>query len=292
VGYPVLKAQEMSFTESIREQYRPALLGALLDRVALGLKFKNTIKAPLPRMADFARFAMAVEYGQGQNGLQSGSFESAYRANIAGAVDKAIESNPVAAAILELMGTCTRWEGTAGALVGKLQALSDDPRIKKLTTRTLGRWLGSKANQTDLQAVGLEVDSYRTKHNRGWLITYADRPDKHQNLMSPTSPTSPPRAGAGSSGDMKDKHDVTQKSVDVTPGSSGDMKLDAGDMKPDLMSPPKPRADAGGDISDNGDMKKPCLSGGTSDDQDKRLSVPKSKDPDCGQKFKLGLMVR
>jgi hypothetical protein len=214
-------------------------------------------------------------------------------------LDKAIESNPVAAAILELMSTCTRWEGSAGALVGKLQALSDslrgeaiDPRIKKLTARTLGRWLGSKANQTDLQAVGLEVDSYRNMNNRGWVITYADRPDKHQNLMSLTSLTSYPRAGAGSEHDMKYKPDVMETSFDVMPGATHDMKPDSHDMNPDLMSCPEPRADAGYDINDINDMKKPCLSGGTSDDQDKRLSVPKSKDPDCGQKFKLGLMVR
>lgn len=198
------------------------------------------------------------------------------------------------------MSTCTRWEGSAGALVGKLQALSDslrgeaiDPRIKKLTARTLGRWLGSKANQTDLQAVGLEVDSYRNMNNRGWVITYADRPDKHQNLMSLTSLTSYPRAGAGSEHDMKYKPDVMETSFDVMPGATHDMKPDSHDMNPDLMSCPEPRADAGYDINDINDMKKPCLSGGTSDDQGKSLSaVPKSKDPDCGQKFKLGLMVR
>jgi hypothetical protein len=88
------------------------------------------------------------------------------------------------------MSTCTRWEGSAGALVGKLQALSDslrgeaiDPRIKKLTARGLGRWLSSKANQTDLQAVGLEVDSYRSpdkKRDRGWLLSWNDPPIKKQ----------------------------------------------------------------------------------------------------------------
>jgi hypothetical protein len=201
-----LKATTLTYLaiESMREQYRPALLGALLDRVALGLKFKNTIKAPLPRMADFARFAMAVEYGQGQNGgIPSGSFAEAYQDNIAGAVEKTIESNPVAAAILELMSTCTRWEGSAGALVGKLQALSDslrgeaiDPRIKKLTARGLGRWLSSKANQTDLQAVGVEIDSYRSGNERGWLLTWADKPQKITSQMSQA------RQGAGSGCDI------------------------------------------------------------------------------------------
>jgi len=80
---------------------------------------------------------------------------------------------------------------------------------------------------------------------------------------------------------MKDKHDVTQKSVDVTPGATHDMKPDSHDMKPDLMSCPEPRADAGYDINDINDMKKPCLSGGTSDDQGKNLSaIPNSSDPD------------
>jgi len=98
---------------------------------------------------------------------------------------------------------------------------------------------------------------------------------------------------------MKYKPDVMETSFDVMPGATHDMKPDSHDMNPDLMSCPEPRADAGYDINDINDMKKTCLSGGTSDDQDKRLSVPKSKDPDslrgeaiCGQKFKLGLMVR
>jgi hypothetical protein len=100
-------------------------------------------------------------------------------------VDKAIESNPVAAAILELMSTRDQWEGTAGELVGKLQALSaDDPSIKKPTARGLGRWLSSKANQADLQAVGVAVVSYRSPggKERGWFLNWTDRPDKHMRI--------------------------------------------------------------------------------------------------------------
>lgn len=265
----------LEILESLREQYRPALLGALLDRVALGLKYKDTIKAPLPRMADFARFAMAVEYGQGQNGLQSGSFASAYQENIAGAVEKAIESNPVAAAILELMSTCTRWEGSAGALVGKLQDLSDDPRIKKLTARGLGRWLSSKANQTDLQAAGLEVDSYRSPggKERGWLLTWADKPQKITSQMSQMSQA---RLGAGFGCDIiqnRQTDNVTSPPDNVT--------------SPDNVtktSQLEPRQGADCDVCDVCDIIFDGLSGNTSDSQDKSLSVPKSKDPDCQQK--------
>ena len=85
----------------------------------------------------------------------------------------------MAAAILELMSTCTRWEGTAGALVGKLQSLSDDPKIKKLTSRGLGRLLSSKAFIQDLQAVGVVVDSYRKaggNRERGWIISATTPP--------------------------------------------------------------------------------------------------------------------
>jgi hypothetical protein len=290
--------------EALREQYRPGLLGALLDLVALGLKFKNTIKAPLPRMADFARFAMAIETGLGQNGLQSGSFESSYRANIAGAVDKAIESNPVAAAILELMSTCTRWEGTAGALLEKLQALSDDPRIKKLTSRGLGRWLSSKANQTDLQAVGLEIDSYRSpdkKRERGWLLTWndppdqkkdgdKDRPDKHQKIMSETSETSDDDLEPAPDGHSSVGHqaDIIRHQADINPDNVRLMSGKCPEPEPaparGLTPPP--------DIMDISDIKKPCLSGGTSDDQGKSLSaVSKSKDPDCGG-FRVGDWVK
>jgi len=200
----------------------------------------------------------------------------------------------VAAAILELMSTCTRWEGSAGALVGKLQDLSDDPRIKKLTARGLGRWLSSKANQTDLQAVGLAVDSYRSpdkKRDRGWLLSWndppdqktdgvQDRPDNNLKIMSETSETSgddlkPTPDGHSSVGHYSD---ITGHQADINPNNvrlmSGKCPAPEPASARGLTPPP--------DISDMTDIKKPCLSGGTSDDQDKRLSVPKSKDPDCG----------
>jgi len=226
-------------------------------------------------------------------------------------LDKAIESNPVAAAILELMSTCTRWEGSAGALVGKLQALSDslrgeaiDPRIKKLTARGLGRWLSSKANQTDLQAVGLEVDSYRSpdkKRDRGWLLSWndpsdqktdgdKDRPDNSLKIMSEMSETSGDDLEPAPNGHSSVGHysDITGHQADINPDHVRLMsgKCPAPEPAPAQGLTPPP------DMTDMTDIKKTCLSGGTSDDQDKRLSVPKSKDPDCGQKFKLGLMVR
>jgi len=285
----------LKILESLREQYRPALLGALLDRVVLGLKYQDTIKAPLPRMADFARFAMEVEYGQGKNGLQSGSFASAYQENIAGAVEKAIESDPVAAAILELMSTCTRWEGSAGALVEKLQDLSDDPRIKKLTARGLGRWLSSKANQTDLQAVGVVVDSYRKaggNRERGWLLTWADKPPK---ITSQTSLTSQTPINTDSQGGT-----LFGTFSDNVPKTS---LLCPADNVQNVPPPEVPNGAASGkanphegDIRDIRDVFPDGLSGGTmatprklSDDQGKSLSaIPKSKDPDSGQKLQPG----
>jgi hypothetical protein len=209
-------------------------------------------------------------------------------------LDKAIESNPVAAAILELMSTCTRWEGSAGALVGKLQSLSDDPRIKKLTSRGLGRLLSSKGFIQDLQAVGVVVDSYRKaggNRERGWLLTWADKPDKPQKITSLTSLTSQTPINTDSQGGtlFGTLSENVQKTSLLCPA----------DNVQNVPPPEVPTGAASGkanpherDIWDIRDIISGGLSGGTSDDQDKRLSVPKSKDPDCGQKFKLGLMVR
>jgi len=208
----------------------------------------------------------------------------------------------VAAAILELMSTCTRWEGSAGALVGKLQALSDDPRIKKLTTRTLGRWLGSKANQTDLQAVGLEVDSYRSPggKERGWLLTRADRPEKHQKITPQMSQISQARQGAGFGCDIiqnRQTDNVTSPPDNVT---SPPVAVPDNVTSPDnvtKMSQLEPRQGADCDVCDVCDIISIIsggLSGGTSDDQGKSLSAgPKSKDPDSlrGEAICGGLRV-
>jgi hypothetical protein len=82
------------------KEAQPRLLGALLDRVAGGLRELPNVKLDrLPRMADFARFAVACERGAGE----PARFQAAYAANRADATGQALESSPIIPVLLDLM---------------------------------------------------------------------------------------------------------------------------------------------------------------------------------------------
>jgi hypothetical protein len=84
------------------EKTRPKILGALLTAVSTGLRELPTVKLDrLPRMADFARWAVACEPGL----WLAGTFMRAYGANRAEAVEKVLEADPVATALLAFMGS-------------------------------------------------------------------------------------------------------------------------------------------------------------------------------------------
>jgi hypothetical protein len=111
------KSEETLWAEF--EKVRPKILGALLDAVSTGLKRIPEIKLDAhPRMADFARWAIACETAI----WPEGTFWAAYTGNQAQAVDNVIEASLVASAIRSMMSTCTEWIGTATEL---LKALGD-----------------------------------------------------------------------------------------------------------------------------------------------------------------------
>jgi hypothetical protein len=123
----------------------------------------------LPRMAEFARFGAAA---------LGADFLYEYRQNISKAEVTAVEANPIASAIQELVAAGD-FEGTATQLLIKLQNLTDCPKVKTLTSRGLGRLLSSKAFIQDLLAVGVSVDSYRKpggNRERGWIISATPPP--------------------------------------------------------------------------------------------------------------------
>lgn len=96
--------------------HHASLLGALLDRLAHGLaSLDATHLRGMPRMADFARFVVACEPE-----AEAGQFWSAYTANENNAHEQAIESSPLALAIVDLLGGQDRWEGPPSDLLAIL----------------------------------------------------------------------------------------------------------------------------------------------------------------------------
>lgn len=202
------------------DEAAPYLLGALLDLVTTALaNLPHQEQSTLPRMADFAKFGMAI---------LGDDFRLTYQGNITLAQTHAIESHPVASAIVELLQGQDKFEGTATQLLTALQQVSDAPEVAKLTSRSLGRLLGSRAFVQDLETAGVYVDSYRTpdrKRERGWLLS-----------------TTPP---------------------DIMRTSTGHEGGKTSEKRPTPKTPPDGHFGHSPDVSDVSDMKKPTLSGVT-----------------------------
>jgi hypothetical protein len=106
------------------EKIRPAILGALFDAVSGALEAVENVRLEgMPRMADFALWATAAEASLG---WEHGSFIKAYAGNREEANESALEADPVAGAVRELMKDEDEWRGTAGELWKELGELVDE----------------------------------------------------------------------------------------------------------------------------------------------------------------------
>jgi hypothetical protein len=109
---------------------RPLILGSLLSAVSAALARLPTIQVNvLPRMADFALWAMAGEEAMGFN---PGTFIQAFTASRADANTLAIEASPFAQAITRLMERTRHWQGTATDLLQALKVDGDDERTHRI----------------------------------------------------------------------------------------------------------------------------------------------------------------
>ena len=113
---PILETRRRPEQELWREfeLARPRLLGALLDAASHGLRMLPDVQLDrLPRMADFALWAAACETAL----WPAGTFARAYAANRRAAVEDAIDADPVAARVREIMAERSAWAGSATDLL-------------------------------------------------------------------------------------------------------------------------------------------------------------------------------
>jgi hypothetical protein len=139
------------------EAAHPLILGALLDAVAGALQRHPAITLPnLPRMADFASWAVAAESGLG---CEEGAFLAAYQGNRAQAHDLALEASPIAGAI-QTLAAREPWKGTAAELLTELGGLAAEALKKGKTWPTTYRQLGSALRRVapSLREVGVLVE--------------------------------------------------------------------------------------------------------------------------------------
>lgn len=146
----------------------PVILGALLDATsaALGSLDNVDLGDRAPRMADFARWVEA-------SGAIPG-FLDVYAENRDDAVDAALDSDPVATAVIALTTTTDLWEGTAAELrerLGLLPESQSDPRSWPRNAKGMADAVRRVAPA--LRTRGIEVSDRKTDGRKLWRIRVA-----------------------------------------------------------------------------------------------------------------------
>jgi hypothetical protein len=152
---------------------RPRLMGALLDAVSHGLRALPQVRRDrLPRMADFALWAKACETAL----WPAGTFAQAYAANRMAAIEAAIDADPVAACVRDLMAERSSWAGSAADLLRAGADRSSDvtvigtgwpknPRAFAGRLRRAHAFAGRlRRAQTALRTLGIEIAFTREGH--------------------------------------------------------------------------------------------------------------------------------
>ncbi len=170
------------------EQARPSICGALYDAVSVALRRIDSVKLDcLPRMADFAAWAVAAEPAFS---IPQGTFIEAYNVNRATANTTVLDDSPLPEAVMKLLAAQPKflWTGRASELLEELkqhvseQALRDKawPKAANALTNKLRR-LGPS-----LRAVDIEFRESRIGKERTRILTL----EKVGNLSSAPSASS------------------------------------------------------------------------------------------------------
>jgi hypothetical protein len=159
------------------EAKRPALLGVLLDAVAHGLRALPRVRLDAkPRMADFARWAMAC----GDDFLwDAGEFTDTYRRNRKAATAALIDDDPVADAARTFMRRResdkhlpepdrARWAGKPTELHYELTDVIGDKQAQSKDWPATPRKLRSclQRAQAPLRKIGIEIIFISSSHKR------------------------------------------------------------------------------------------------------------------------------
>lgn len=138
------------------ENIKSRVFGALLIVVSETLKKLPSVQSHrLPRMADFAKWAIAAEEALG---FTPGSFLAAYDSNRQTGHETALEASPVATAVCKLMETKDLWQGTASDLLKALESLTDERTTRSRNWANNSRSLGKTLARIvpDLRGIGIE----------------------------------------------------------------------------------------------------------------------------------------
>ena len=163
------------------EEARPRILGALLDALVEGLRRLPDVRLDrLPRMADFATWAVACEGAI----FEAGPFMQAYTGNRADAIESVIDASPVASAIRELMQDREWWEGTATELHAELGRIAKESVTKGKEWPANGQALSRRVNRVKSALRPAGIDVVQDKDSRPKRIFLSRRADKYREIAT------------------------------------------------------------------------------------------------------------
>jgi hypothetical protein len=234
------------------DELAPGLLGAMFDYVAGGLReLPRLEKVPLPRMADFAKFAMACETARA--GTCDG-FLAAYRDNQAGANEQVLDSSPVAAALQKFMAARDEWAGTGTELLNLLNPLTPDPKDRDWPKKPnalsgkLKRLAPSlrRAAGLDVRTGGREGDRKRTRQITIRKLSDVTRTGSYELSTPSDGPAPRPETAAPALDDPRPADDPV-----IVHRSSDDMLRNPPEYAPE------DEADEADDLPRNSDRRPP-----------------------------------
>jgi hypothetical protein len=182
VSLPAIAAdrrrEEAEFWSAFGEA-QARILGAVCSAVAGALRELPRVNlTSRPRMADFARWGVALERALG---WPEGAFLAAYQGNLAESAATALDADPIASGLVEFMSSRAsgEWDGTMGELLEVLAARVPDARKGR-------RWPYSPQSLTSrirrvlpvLRREGIEaVPLDRSRAKRLWRLTRRELPE-------------------------------------------------------------------------------------------------------------------
>ena len=176
---------------------RPLILGALFDAAVNGLRAIGSVCSyQLPRMADFALWAMACETRL----WSAGTFNRAYANNRKAAIQGIIDADPIASCVRELMKERSSWTGCAADLMKVCIQRASQSSHSASWPRNPGALAGRlRRVQTFLKAIGVDIAFGREGRAGNRIVRIRSCSDEMVGSVSLVSSVSekPARPSAG-----------------------------------------------------------------------------------------------
>lgn len=156
---------------------QPAILGSLLTLLSKAMAELPGVRLESsPRMADLARFGVAVERAAR---WETGRFLEVYKSNRDDADARAIEDNRVASLVRDLAQQNGEWTGTASELLAQLNGAVDERVLRSKDWPQTGRGMSGRLRRVApaLRRVGIHIDYLQRSGNARTLrIAKQDSP--------------------------------------------------------------------------------------------------------------------